>query len=152
MTMGKTCACLHAKPSGQEEGFREVKGLKLQGLREEQEVETPTLVVIHGGFSASHGGYLALMAASKEEAGSVIDAYGPTNWLIQWRYVKEHRPDILKKWRIYLAISRSVCREMNLEFNRLLVHELEKWGRKVTLKTLPQQGHAFPCGKGNPSN
>nr|ATZ76878.1 esterase/lipase [uncultured bacterium] len=72
-------------------------------------------------IGASHGGFLALMAASQEEVGSVIDAYGPTNWLIQWRYVREHRPDILKRWRIYLAISRSACRDMNLEFNQCLV-------------------------------
>lgn len=67
-------------------------------------------------IGASHGGYLALMAASAEEIGSVIDAYGPTQWLIQWKYVKEKRPDLLKRWMIYLSISQSACRNMHLKF------------------------------------
>jgi len=67
-------------------------------------------------IGASHGGYLALMTASEEEIGSIIDAYGPTQWLIQWEYVKEERPDLLNKWRIYLAIFQSTCRNLNLKF------------------------------------
>ena len=74
---------------------------------------------------ASHGGYLALMAASEEEVGSVIDAYGPTQWLIQWRYVKEERPDLLNRWRIYLAISKGACRNRHLRFISCL------WERSV---------------------
>ena len=72
-------------------------------------------------LGTSHGGYLALLAASKAQLGGVIDAYGPTCWPLQLQYVKKKRPDIFKKWRIYLAISRGTCREMGLEFGQCLV-------------------------------
>ncbi len=76
-------------------------------------------------IGASHGGYLALMAACKEQVGSVIDAYGPTQWIIQWRYVKKKRPDLLKRWSIYLAISKTACQDAGLSFSECL------WDRSV---------------------
>ena len=76
-------------------------------------------------IGTSHGGYLALMAASQKQVGSIIDAYGPTQWLIQWKYVKEEQPNLLKKWTIYLAISSTSCRDLGLKFTPCL------WKRSV---------------------
>ncbi len=92
-----------------------MRGIKLA----QEKFETPPQKIFLLG--TSHGGYLALMAASKARVGGVIDAYGPTHWPLQLTFVKKHRPDVFKKWKIYLAISRSACRDMGLKFEQCLV-------------------------------
>ncbi len=92
-----------------------LRGIRL--AKERWKVKSENLHLL----GVSHGGFLALLAASKEEVGSVVDAYGPTNWLIQWQYVKTHRPDILKKWGIYLAISKNACKDEGLDFKQCLI-------------------------------
>jgi dipeptidyl aminopeptidase/acylaminoacyl peptidase len=57
----------------------------------------------------SHGGYLALLAAAKEEVNGVIDAYGPTDLLAMQEYVKKENNPLEIEWQDYIEATLKEC-------------------------------------------
>jgi len=63
----------------------------------------------------SHGGYLALLVATKEEVSGIIDAYGPTDLISMREYALRENPQLGANWDDYIQTTLKECKEMKLE-------------------------------------
>lgn len=68
----------------------------------------------------SHGGYLALLAATREHISGVIDAYGPTDLLAMQTFAAEENPQLNIDWADYIQATLEECKMSGLDVERCI--------------------------------
>ncbi len=68
----------------------------------------------------SHGGYLALLGATKAEVSGVIDAYGPTDLLAMQSFANSQNPQLNKDWADYIQATQKECQDTRLELTECI--------------------------------
>ncbi|MCD6319250.1 MAG: prolyl oligopeptidase family serine peptidase [Candidatus Desulfofervidaceae bacterium] len=63
----------------------------------------------------SHGGYLALLAATRKDINGVIDAYGPTDLLTMQTYATQGNPQLNVDWEDYIQATLQECNMRGLD-------------------------------------
>jgi dipeptidyl aminopeptidase/acylaminoacyl peptidase len=88
----------------------------INGIGYARSLSIPKIYII----GESHGGYLALMAGSKEKINGIIDAYGLTDLLAMREYTEKENPQLNMDWQDYVQATLKECNRKRTDLNTCL--------------------------------
>ncbi|MDL1966458.1 MAG: prolyl oligopeptidase family serine peptidase [Candidatus Desulfofervidus auxilii] len=83
----------------------------INGIRYAHSLSIPKVYLL----GESHGGYLALMAGSRERISGIIDAYGITDLIAMKEYTEKENTQLNTDWQDYIQATLKECAKIGLE-------------------------------------